>query len=152
MLNKLQLIGHVGGDPEIRRTQDGRPIANFSLATSEVWKDKEGERKERTQWHRIVCFNEPLCKVIEEYVKKGSRIYVEGQSETRKWTDQQGVERYSTECVLRAFRGEIKLLDRREGRPAPSEDDYGSTKDYGGGGASAGRPSRQQELNDDIPF
>lgn len=156
MLNKLMLIGNVGGDPEIRRTQDGRPIANFTLATAEYWRDKEtGERKERTTWHRVVCFNDAICKVIEQYVKKGSKLYVEGQSETRKWQDQQGVDRYTTECVLRPYRGEVKLLgDRRSGQ---SEDDYGTTSsrdDHGGGGSSGngGGRSRSQDLDDEIPF
>lgn len=152
MLNKLMLIGNVGGDPEIRRTQDGRPIANFTLATAEYWRDKEtGERKERTTWHKVVIFNEWLCKVVEQYVKKGSKLYVEGQSETCKWQDQQGVDRYTTECVLRPYRGEIKLLgDRRNSNQ--SEDDYGSTASRDGGTGGGGARSRSQDLDDDIPF
>ncbi len=113
-VNKVILIGNLGRDPEIRRTQDGRPIANFSIATSESWRDKNsGERKEKTEWHRIVCFNEGLCKVIENYVKKGSKVYVEGQLQTRKWTDKDGVEKYSTEVVLQGFNGTLTMLDGR---------------------------------------
>jgi single-strand DNA-binding protein len=126
-LNRVMLIGNVGKDPEIRHTQDGKGIANLSLATSDVWRDKgSGERKERTEWHRVVCFNDNLTKVIESYVKKGSKIFVSGSLQTRKWTDQQGVEKYSTEVVLQAFNGELVLLDSkgsddRDEAPAPRE-------------------------------
>lgn len=155
-LNKIMLIGNVGRDPEIRHTQDGRPIANLSIATSESWRDKSsGERKERTQWHKVVIFNEGLCKVVEQYVKKGTKLYIEGSSETRKWTDQQGVERYTTEVVLRPYRGEISLLGG--GQRSQSEDDYGTTSqsDFGsgnGGGGNGGGRSRSQDLDDEIPF
>jgi single-strand DNA-binding protein len=146
-VNKVILVGNVGKDPEIRRTQDGRPIANLSLATSESWKDKNsGERKERTEWHRISCFNEGLCRVIEQYVKKGSKIYIEGQLQTRKWTDKDGVEKYSTEVVLQGFGGTLTLLDgRAQGggdedqseRPAPKKERaYGDRRD----------------MDDEIPF
>jgi single-strand DNA-binding protein len=119
-INKAIILGNVGRDPEIRRTQDGRPIASFSIATSEQWRDRDtGERKERTQWHNIVCFNEGLCKVIEQYVKKGSRVLVEGQIETRKWT-QDGVDRNTTEIVLR-FNATLSLEGRIEPRRASAE-------------------------------
>ncbi len=114
-LNKVLLIGNVGKDPEIRSTQDGREIANLSLATSESWKDKTtGERKEKTEWHNVVVFNENLVKVIKSYVKKGSKLYIEGALQTRKWTDKNGVEKYSTEIVLQGFSGSIVLLDKSE--------------------------------------
>ena len=115
-VNKVILVGNVGKDPEIRRTQDGRPIANLSLATSETWRDKNtGERKEKTEWHRVVVFSEPLCKVIEQYVKKGAKLYIEGALQTRKWTDKDGVEKYSTEVVLQGFNGTMTMLDGRQG-------------------------------------
>ena len=111
-VNKVILVGNVGADPEIRRTQDGRAIANIRLATSESWRDKNtGERREKTEWHRVVVFNEGLCKVVEQYVKKGSKVYIEGQLQTRKWTDQSGVEKYSTEVVLQGFGGTLTMLD-----------------------------------------
>jgi single-strand DNA-binding protein len=126
-VNKVMLVGNVGKDPEIRRTQDGTSVASFSVATSEKWKDKSsGERKERTEWHNVVVFNEQLAGVVENYVKKGAKVYVEGALQTRKWTDKNGQERYSTEVVLQKFRGEIQLLDKldrddaRTPRPAPS--------------------------------
>lgn len=110
-VNKVILVGNVGADPEMRRTNDGNAIANIRLATSESWKDKStGERKERTEWHRVVCFNEQLCKIIEQYVRKGSKIYVEGQLQTRKWTDKDGAERFSTEVVLQGFNATLTLL------------------------------------------
>jgi single-strand DNA-binding protein len=118
------LVGNLGKDPEIRRTQDGRPIANLSVATSETWRDKgTGERKEKTEWHRVVIFNEGLCKVAEQYLKKGAKVYIEGQLQTRKWTDQSGVEKYSTEVVLQGFNSTLTMLDGRRGgrwRPAPA--------------------------------
>ncbi len=131
-VNKVILIGNLGADPEVRRTQDGRPIVNLRLATSENWKDKAtGERKEKTEWHRVVIFNENLCKVAEQYLKKGSKVYIEGQLQTRKWQDQSGAERYSTEVVLQNFRGELTLLDRPGGAGA-------------GGGAGGGGGFRQR--------
>lgn len=118
-VNKVILIGNVVADPEIRRTQDGRQIANIRLATSESWRDKStGERKEKTEWHRVVIFNEGLCKVVEQYVKKGSKLYLEGQLQTRKWTDKDGNEKYSTEVVLQGFGGTLVMLDGREKAPA----------------------------------
>ena len=111
-VNKVILIGNVGADPEIKRTQDGRPIANIRLATSESWRDKNsGERKEKTEWHRVVVFSEGLCKVVESYVKKGSKLYIEGQLQTRKWQDQSGADRYSTEVVLQGFNSVLTMLD-----------------------------------------
>ncbi|HEY9550351.1 MAG TPA: single-stranded DNA-binding protein, partial [Kiloniellaceae bacterium] len=114
-VNKVILVGNLGRDPEIRSTQDGTKIANLSLATSESWRDRNsGERRERTEWHRVVIFNEKLCEVAEKYLRKGSKIYVEGALQTRKWTDQSGVEKYSTEVVLQRFRGELTMLDGRQ--------------------------------------
>src|SRR5215468_4186683 len=113
-VNKVILVGNLGADPEIRRTQDGRPIANLSVATSEYWRDKNtGERKEKTEWHRVVIFSEGLCKIAEQYLKKGSKVYLEGQLQTRKYTDKDGSEKYSTEVVLQKFRGELVMLDGR---------------------------------------
>ena len=115
-VNKVILVGNLGKDPEIRRTQDGRPIANLSIATSETWRDKAtGERKEKTEWHRVVIFNEGLCKVAEQYLKKGAKVYIEGALQTRKWTDQSGVEKYSTEVVLQGFNSTLTMLDGRSG-------------------------------------
>jgi single-strand DNA-binding protein len=156
-VNKVILIGNVGADPEIRRTQDGRPIANLRIATSETWRDKNsGERKEKTEWHRVVVFNEGLCKVIEQYVKKGAKLYIEGALQTRKWTDQAGVEKYSTEIVLQGFNSTLTMLDSaRGGAGASSVGDYGGD-DYGssGGGRSAGgsKANFAQDLDDEIPF
>src|ERR1700723_2601194 len=113
-VNKVILVGNLGKDPEIRRTQDGRPIANLSVATSESWRDKAtGERKEKTEWHRVLIFSEPLCKIVEQYLKKGAKVYVEGALQTRKWTDQAGVEKYSTEVVLQGFGSTLTMLDSR---------------------------------------
>ena len=154
-VNKVILIGNLGADPEVRHTQDGRPIVNLRLATSESWRDKaSGERKERTEWHRVVIFSEALCRVAEQYLKKGSKIYVEGQLQTRKWQDQSGQDRYSTEVVLQGFNSQLTMLDGRErggeGRePADaSSGDFGRSSALGGGG---GR-SFDKELDDEIPF
>lgn len=157
MLNRVELIGHLGADPDIRRTQDGRPIANLSLATSEKWTDRAtGEKRERTEWHRIVVFSEPLAKTVEQYCRKGSKIYVEGKLATRKWTDQQNVERYTTEVVLQGFDGRLILLDRAERAPPANEDDYGGgtaarsrSSDAGRGAPGAQAPDR---IDDEIPF
>ncbi len=158
-VNKVILIGNVGADPEIRRTQDGRPIANIRLATSESWRDKNtGERREKTEWHRVVVFNEGLCKVIEQYVKKGAKLYIEGALQTRKWTDQSGVEKYSTEIVLQGFNSTLTMLDGKSGGGASSSGgggDYGggSSDDFGGGSSGGGsRGSFSQDLDDEIPF
>ena len=121
-LNKVQIIGNLGKDPEIRHTQDGKSIVNLTVATSESWKDKNtGEKKEKTEWHRVVIFNEGLAKVAEAYLKKGSTVYLEGQLQTRKWTDKDGVEKYSTEIVLQNFKGEMVLLGGKESSPAPEK-------------------------------
>jgi single-strand DNA-binding protein len=161
-LNKVMLIGNVGRDPEIRSTQGGQRIANLSIATSESWKDRNtGERKERTEWARVVVFNENLVEIIEKYVHKGSKIMVEGQLQTRKWADQAGVERYSTEVVLTQYRGQVILLgDAGSGsRPPPAEsaDDYGHESTKTAGGDYAARhdnpgTGRAADLNDEIPF
>src|SRR3979490_981538 len=114
--NKVILIGNLGADPEIKRTQDGRPMSNLRIATSETWRDKNsGERKEKTEWHRVVIFSEGLCKIAEQYLKKGAKVYIEGQLQTRKWTDQNNVERYSTEVVLQNFNSTLTMLDRAGG-------------------------------------
>jgi len=150
-VNKVILVGNLGRDPEIRSTQDGMRVANLSLATSESWRDKAtGERRERTEWHRIVIFNENLVKVAEQYLKKGSKIYVEGSLQTRKWTDQQGQERYSTEVVLQRFRGELTMLDGRgEGGGGGS---YGGPEPDQGGGPRSERRPPGPDLDDEIPF
>lgn len=156
-VNKAIIIGHLGRDPEIRRTQDGKPIANLSVATSESWRDKAtGERKEHTDWHRVVIFNEGLAGVAEQYLKKGSKVYIEGALKTRKWTDQGGVEKYVTEIVLQGFHAALTLLDKREGVPPADENSYAgppaagerSLPPRGAGGISSGRG----DMNDDIPF
>jgi single-strand DNA-binding protein len=148
-VNKVILVGNLGRDPEIRSTQDGTKIANLSVATSESWKDKNsGERREKTEWHRVVIFNERLADVAEKYLKKGSKVYVEGALQTRKWTDQSGQERYSTEVVLTRFRGELTMLDGRGGGGAGGAE--------GGEGfsepAPSGRAGGGADLDDDIPF
>ena len=174
-VNKVILIGNVGADPEIRRTQDGKPIANLRIATSESWRDRNsGERREKTEWHTVVVFNEGLCKVVEQYVKKGAKLYLEGALQTRKWQDKDGNDRYSTEVVLQGFNSTLTMLDGRDGGSGGG----GGTRagsDYGGGsggsnygddydrpaqssggrsggstGGSSGGFSR--DLDDDIPF
>jgi single-strand DNA-binding protein len=173
-VNKVILIGNLGRDPEIRTTQSGDKLANLSLATSENWRDKSsGERRERTEWHRVVVFNDHLVNVIEKYLRKGSKIYVEGQLQTRKWTDNQGQERYSTEVVLQRYRGELTMLDGRQ--DGGGGGDYGGSSAGGGsggggsgggsgsggsggggsGGSGGGYSSPQSgggDLDDDIPF
>lgn len=155
-VNKVILVGNLGADPEIRRTQDGRPIANLRVATSESWRDKNtGERREKTEWHRVVIFNEGLCRVAEQYLKKGAKVYIEGALQTRKWTDQSGQERYSTEVVLQGFNSVLTMLDGRSGgggSAGGSGGDYGD-EDFGGGRSSGGsRGSFSQDLDDEIPF
>lgn len=161
-VNKVILVGNLGADPEIKRTQDGRPIANLRVATSESWRDKNtGERKEKTEWHRVVIFNEGLCRIAEQYLRKGSKVYIEGQLQTRKWTDQSGAERYSTEVVLQGFNSSLTMLDGRSGGGGGSfgGDDAGG--DFGSGGPSGGAPrraavggggGRNADIDDDIPF
>ena len=153
-VNKVILIGNLGADPEVRHTQDGRPVVNLSLATSETWRDKAtGERRERTEWHRVVIFNENICKVAEQYLKKGSKVYLEGQLQTRKYTDQQGVEKFSTEVVLQQFRGELTMLDGR-----PSDAAGGSADDQFGQSGPMERPRQERspaaarDLDDEVPF
>ena len=157
-VNKVILVGNLGRDPEIRRTQDGRPIANLSVATSESWRDKTtGERKEKTEWHRVVIFNEGLCKIVEQYLKKGSKIYLEGQLQTRKYTDKDGVEKYSTEVVLQGFNSSLTMLDTRGGGGAGG--DVESSDDFGSRGATAARKpamagagGKRGDMDDEIPF
>src|ERR1700748_3181247 len=140
-VNKVILVGNLGKDPEIRRTQDGRPIANLSIATSETWRDKgTGERKEKTEWHRVVIFNEGLCKVAEQYLKKGAKVYIEGQLQTRKWTDQSGAEKYSTEVVLQGFNSNLTMLDGRGGGGGGSFADEEGGGDFGSSGPSSAPP------------
>src|SRR5437879_8164269 len=135
-VNKVILIGNLGADPEIRRTQDGRPVANLRVATSDSWRDKAtGERRERTEWHRVVIFNEGLCRIAEQYLKKGAKVYLEGQLQTRKWQDQQGQDRYTTEVVLQNFNSQLTMLDSRS---AGTNGDYAS--DSPGTGADFGSP------------
>src|ERR1700744_79926 len=159
-VNKVILVGNLGKDPEIRRTQDGRPIANLSIATSETWRDKNsGERKEKTEGHRVVIFNEWLCKIVEQYLKKGAKVYIEGALQTRKWTDQSGVEKYSTEVVLQGFNSTLTMLDGRSGAGGGNfgSDDRGG--DFGAGGTSSAAPRRavaagarsNSDMDDDIP-
>lgn len=162
-VNKVILVGNLGKDPEIRRTQDGRPIANLSVATSESWRDKAtGERKEKTEWHRVVIFNEGLCKVAEQYLKKGAKVYLEGQLQTRKWTDQAGVEKYSTEVVLQGFNSNLTMLDGRSGGGGGSFAGEDTGNDFGSAGPSSaprravadggGGGGRSGDMDDDIPF
>jgi len=142
-VNKVILVGNLGKDPEVRRMTSGEPVVNLSVATSETWRDKtSGERKERTEWHRVVIFNENLAKVAEQYLRKGSKVYLEGALQTRKWTDKEGAERYSTEVVLQRFRGELVMLDSR-GEGA-------SRERVGAGDAPAA--FQRDEMEDEIPF
>ncbi len=153
-VNKVILVGNLGRDPEIRTTQDGTRVANLSLATSESWRDKNtGERKERTEWHRIVVFNERLVDVIEKYVKKGAKLYIEGALQTRKWTDNSGQERYSTEVVLQNFRGDLTMLDSRGGGGgfASEAESYDEAPPATSGGGRAPR-APAGDLDDEIPF
>ncbi|MGE0232007.1 MAG: single-stranded DNA-binding protein [Flavobacteriaceae bacterium] len=155
-VNKVILIGNLGADPEIRRTQDGRPIANLRVATSESWRDKgTGERRERTEWHRVVIFNEGLCRIAEQYLRKGSKIYLEGQLQTREWEDQSGQKRYTTEVVLQGFNSVLTMLDGRgEGGGQGAGGDFGRSSSGGGfGGGSGGSGGGAfGPMDDDIPF
>lgn len=149
-VNKVTLIGNLGRDPEIRYSQDGLKIVSLSLATTESWKDKNtGERKDKTEWHRIVIMNERLSEVAEKYLKKGSKLYLEGQLQTRKWTDQSGQERYTTEVILSRFKGELTLLDSRQG--GDDNDKAGRYESFNQESHSLSAPSLN-ELDDDIPF
>ncbi|MCB1516731.1 MAG: single-stranded DNA-binding protein [Hyphomicrobiaceae bacterium] len=153
-VNKVILVGNLGADPDIRQTNDGRPVVNLSVATTESWRDRNsGERRERTEWHRVVIFNEGLARIAEQYLHKGSKVYVEGQLQTRKWQDQSGQDRYSTEIVLQGFNSALTMLDSRA---------EGGAGDFGGGnrvsGGAGSRPSSsapqfdQGAVDDDIPF
>ena len=174
-VNKVILIGNLGKDPEIRRTQDGRPIANLRIATSDTWRDKAtGERREKTEWHSVVIFNENLCKIAEQYLKKGSKVFIEGSLQTRKWQGQDGQDRYSTEVVLQGFNAQLIMLDKAGGSPGMgggdfADDgggDYGSSYGHGSSSGSSSRPgapapARQpaiagggsrDDMNDEVPF
>ena len=157
-VNKVILIGNLGRDPEVRTLNDGSPVVTLSLATSESWKDKaSGERRERTEWHRVVIFNENLAKVAENYLKKGAKVYIEGQLQTRKWTDKDGNEKYTTEVVLQRYRGDLTMLDAKgEGGGSFSSDssakvEGGGTGGSGGGGDSSGG-GKDSDFDDEIPF
>jgi len=155
-INKVILVGNLGKDPEIRRTQDGRPIANLSVATSESWRDKAtGERKEKTEWHRVVIFNEGLAKVAEQYLKKGAKVYIEGQLQTRKWTDQSGAEKYTTEVVLQGFNSNLTMLDGRGGGGGFADDapgDFGASGPAPAPRRAVAAGARSNDMDDDIPF
>jgi len=159
-VNKVILIGNLGKDPEIRRTQDGRPIANLRIATSDTWRDKAtGERREKTEWHSVVIFNENLCRIAEQYLKKGSKVFIEGSLQTRKWQGQDGQDRYSTEVVLQGFNGNLTMLDGRSGGAGAGmgdngQADYGASDNgYGGSGkSSASKGGFDKQLDDEIPF
>jgi single-strand DNA-binding protein len=162
-VNKVILVGNLGDDPESRSLNNGGEVVNLRVATSENWKDKDGNRQERTEWHRVVIFNENLGRVAKSYLRKGSKVYLEGQIQTRKWTDQSGADRYSTEVVLQRFRGELVLLDSRGGGGGGGQDFGGGEYDagssgFGGSGGGASRPQSRpapafdSDLDDDVPF
>jgi len=170
-VNKVILVGNLGRDPEVRSFQNGGKVVNLRIATSETWRDKAtGERKERTEWHSVAIFNENIAKIAEQYLRKGSKVYVEGQLETRKWQDQSGADRYSTEVVLRPYSGSLTLLDGREGGGSggggsdergggyPEDRGYGDERGSGGGGSAprsgggGGGGGGRSDLDDEIPF
>jgi len=158
-VNKVILVGNLGRDPEVRSLNDGSPVVNLALATSDTWRDKQtGERRERTEWHRIVIFNENLCKIAQNFLRKGSKIYVEGQLQTRKFTDRDGNERYTTEVVLQRYRGELTMLDSRQQGGGGGDDygygaaDYGGQEDSGPSSAPGGGGGGGDDLDDEIPF
>jgi single-strand DNA-binding protein len=156
-VNKVILIGNLGRDPEVRTFQSGGKVCNLRIATSETWRDRAtGERKERTEWHSVAIYNENLVRIAEQYLKKGSKVYIEGQLETRKWQDQSGQDRYTTEVVLRPYRGELTLLDGRDGGSGGyAEDrggDFGGSRDWGGDPAPGGGGRVAPDLDDEIPF
>ena len=154
-INKVILVGNLGRDPEVRSTQDGGKIVNLSIATSERWKDRNsGEQRERTEWHRVVIFNENLARVAEQYLRKGSTVYLEGQLQTRKWTDQQGVEKYTTEVVLARYRGELTMLGGRDGGAMMQDSGQGSGQTPAQSASSMPEPpmAPQNAIDDDIPF
>ncbi len=161
-VNKVILVGNLGADPEVRRTQDGRPIVNLRVATSESWRDKNsGERREKTEWHRVVIFSEGLAKIAEQYLKKGSKVYLEGALQTRKWQDKEGQDRYSTEVVLQGFNSALTMLDRAGGGGGSAGADDG---DFGSAGPTASRErkpamaaagaggGKRDDMDDEIPF
>jgi single-strand DNA-binding protein len=162
-VNKVILVGNLGRDPEIRRTQDGRPIANLRVATSESWRDKtSGERREKTEWHSVVIFNEGLCRIAEQYLKKGAKVYIEGQLQTRKWQGQDGQDRYTTEVVLQGFNSVLTMLDSRGGVASTSASSPDDDAGYAGGGngkrgggsaeALSSKGGFDKALDDEIPF
>ncbi|MFZ1727211.1 MAG: single-stranded DNA-binding protein [Albidovulum sp.] len=156
-VNKVILVGNLGRDPEVRSFANGGKVCNLRIATSESWRDKQsGERKERTEWHSVAIFSEPLAKIAEQYLKKGSKVYIEGQLETRKWQDQSGADRYSTEVVLRPYRSELTLLDgRSDGSGGGSGGGYGGgygDQDTGGGSQGPASGGSRSDIDDDIPF
>ena len=167
-VNKVILVGNLGADPESRSMGSGGKVVNLRVATSETWNDRDGNRQERTEWHRVVIFNDKLGEVAEKYLRKGSKVYIEGAIQTRKWTDQSGAERYSTEVVLQRFRGELTLLDKREGGEGVGYGGGGGGygDDFGGGGSGGARGPAQKpagaskqfggnfddDLDDDVPF
>jgi single-strand DNA-binding protein len=159
-VNKVILVGNLGDDPEVRALNNGGEVVNMRVATSETWKDRDGNRQERTEWHRVVIFNENLGRVAKSYLKKGSKVYLEGQIQTRKWQDQSGADRYSTEIVLQRFRGELVLLDSRGGGGGGGfggGDEYGDAggNDFGGGASrpqTRPQPAFDSDLDDDVPF
>ena len=159
-VNKVILIGNLGADPEIRTLNSGDRVANLRIATSETWRDKAtGERKEKTEWHRVVIFSEGLCRVAEQYLKKGAKVYLEGQLQTRKWQDQQGQDRYSTEVVIQGFSGQLVMLDKAAGGGMGAGGDFGASGgSFGGGGqqrrvaAGGGGRGGSNDMDDDIPF
>ena len=159
-MNKVILVGNLGADPEARSLNNGGEVVNMRIATSEQWKDRDGNRQERTEWHNVVIFNENLGRVAKSYLRKGSKVYVEGQIQTRKWTDQSGNDRYTTEIVLQKFRGELQLLDSRDGGGGAGRGAF--NEDFGGDDFGGGSPQRTQsrpqpaafdtDLDDDVPF
>lgn len=162
-VNKVILVGNLGQDPEVRNFPNGGKVANLRIATSESWRDKNsGERREKTEWHSVAIYSEPLVRVAEQYLKKGAKVYVEGQLETRKWQDQSGNDRYTTEVALRPFRSELTMLDGRGGAQGGSGGDYGGGNDWGGNNRSGGSATsgggnqsgggNRAEFDDDIPF
>ena len=160
-VNKVILVGNLGADPEARSLNNGGEVVNIRVATSESWKDRDGNRQERTEWHNVVIFNENLGRVAKNYLRKGSKVYLEGQLQTRKWTDQNGNDKYTTEIVLQRFRGELVLLDSREGGSGGSYGGGGGSygDDFGGGGGGGSKPQQRPQpaafdtdLDDDVPF
>ena len=158
-VNKVILVGNLGKDPDVRHTQDGKPIVNLSIATSESWRDRtSGERKEKTEWHRVVIFSEGLAKVAEQYLKKGSTVYIEGQLQTRKWTDKDGVDKYSTEIVLQGFNSVLTMIGGRPGGASDNASSFGGGDEFGQAGpmerprAAAKTQSFTRDLDDEVPF